>query len=127
VATRHTEWFRAFVIGNAGAWPMRGERSTEWFSKALGSSVLGGLLVRRADVFVNVFMRGGIRCKKPTPAQRQMYKRPHPPLAGAGAGHAAGILAAHQLLAEVEQEGCRGPRDPLANCEWPERRRTAPP
>jgi len=92
VATRHPEWFRAFVIGNTWAWPMRGERSTEWFSKALGSSVLGGLLVRRADVFVNVFMRGGIRRKKPTPAERQMYKRPHPhpPLAGAGAGHAAG-------------------------------------
>jgi hypothetical protein len=92
VATRHPEWFRAFVIGNTWAWPMRGERSTELFSKALGSSVLGGLLVRRADVFVNVFMRGGIRRRKPTRAERQMYKRPpsHPPLAGAGAGHAAG-------------------------------------
>jgi haloalkane dehalogenase len=58
VATRHPEWFRAFVIGNTRAWPMRGERSTEWFSKALGSPVPGGLLVRRADRFVNVFMRG---------------------------------------------------------------------
>jgi haloalkane dehalogenase len=105
VATRHPEWFRAFVIGNTWAWPMRGERSTEWFSKALGSSVLGGLLVRRADVFVNVFMRGGIRRKKPTPAERQMDKRPHP------TPHSRvpvqvmprEILAAHQLLAEVEQ------------------------
>jgi pimeloyl-ACP methyl ester carboxylesterase len=76
VATRHPEWFRAFVIGNTWAWPMRGEWSTEWFSKALGSSVLGGLLVRRADVFVNVFMRGGIRRRKLTPAERQIYKRP---------------------------------------------------
>ena len=78
VATRHPEWFRAFVIGNTWAWPMLGERSTELFSKVLGSSVLGGLLVRRADVFVNVFMRAGIRRKRLTPAERQMYKRPHP-------------------------------------------------
>jgi len=40
--------------------------------------LLGGLLVRRADVFVNVFMWGGIRRRKLTPAERQMYKRPHP-------------------------------------------------
>jgi haloalkane dehalogenase len=91
VATRHPEWFRALVIGNTWAWPLRGERCTEWFPKALGSSVLGGLLVRRAEVFVNVFMRGGIRRRKLTRAERDMYKRPHPtPVAGAGAGHAAG-------------------------------------
>jgi haloalkane dehalogenase len=122
VATRHPGWFRAFVIGNTWAWPMRGERSTKWFSKALRSSVLGGLLVRRADVFVNVFMRGGIRRKKLTLAERQMYKRPHPspasrvpvqvmPLAGA-----ARDLPGDQLLPSLshwpprllrgESEGC---------------------
>ena len=48
------------MIGNTRAWPMRGERSTESSSKALGSSVLGGLLVRRADVFVqDVSMEAG--------------------------------------------------------------------
>jgi haloalkane dehalogenase len=105
VATRHPDWFRAFVIGNTWAWPMRGDRSTELFSTVLGSSALGGLLVRRADVFVNVFMRGGIRRKKLTPAERQMYKRPHPTPASREPVHVMPreILAAHRLLSEVEQ------------------------
>ena len=104
VATRHPEWFRAFVIGNSWAWPLRGDRNTELFSKVLGSSVLGGLLVRRADVFVNVFMRGGIRRKKLTPAERQMYKRPHPTPDSRLPVHVMPreILAANDLLADVE-------------------------
>ena len=104
VATRHPEWFRAFVIGNSWAWPLRGDRSTELFSKVLGSSVLGGLLVRRADVFVNVFMRGGIRRKKLTPAERLMYKRPHPTPDSRLPVHVMPreILAANDLLADVE-------------------------
>jgi haloalkane dehalogenase len=105
VATRHPEWFRAFVIGNTWAWPMRGERSTELFSKALGSATRGGLLVRRADVFVNVFMRGGIRRKRLTRAERAMYKGPHPTAASRVPVQVMPweILAAHELLAEVEQ------------------------
>jgi haloalkane dehalogenase len=104
VATRHPEWFRAFVIGNTWAWPLR-DRTTEVFSKVLGSSGLGGLLVRRADVFVNVFMRGGIRRKKLTPAERQMYKQPHPTPDSRVPVHVMPreILAADELLAEVEQ------------------------
>ena len=104
VAARHPEWFRAFVIGNTWAWPLRGDRTTELFSKALGSSVLGGLLVRRADVFVNVFMRGGIRRKKLTPAERQMYRRPHPTPDSRLPVHVMPreILAAGDLLADVE-------------------------
>jgi hypothetical protein len=39
---------------------------------------VGDLLVKRADIFVNLFMRGGIRRKKLSPAERAMYKRPHP-------------------------------------------------
>jgi haloalkane dehalogenase len=41
VATRHPDWFRAFVIGNTWAWPVRGDRGIEWFSKILGSRMLG--------------------------------------------------------------------------------------
>src|SRR5918994_945693 len=90
---------------------MRGDRSTELFSKTLGSSVLGGLLVPRADAFVNVFMRGGIRRKKLTAAERQMYKRPHPTPASRVPVHVMPreILAAHQLLSEVEQGLARSP------------------
>jgi haloalkane dehalogenase len=105
VATRHPDLFQAFVIGNTWAWPLRGDRTTELFSKVLGGSVLGGLLVRRADVFVNVFMRGGIRRKKLTPAERQMYKMPHPTPDSRLPVHVMPreILAANDLLAEVER------------------------
>jgi haloalkane dehalogenase len=104
VATRHPERFRAFVIGNTWAWPLR-DRPTKLFSTALGSSGLGGLLVRRADVFVNVFMRAGIRRKRLSPAERQMYKRPHPTPESRTPVHVMPreILAAHELLTDVEQ------------------------
>jgi len=104
VATRRPDWFRAFVIGNTWAWPLR-DRTTKLFSTALGSSSLGGLLVRRADVFVNVFMRAGIRRKKLTPAEKQMYKQPHPTAESRIPVHVMPreILAAHELLSEVEQ------------------------
>ena len=104
VATRHPERFRAFVIGNTWAWPISGDRATEWFSKALGSSVPGGLLVKRADVFTNVFMRGGIKRKKLSPDERFMYKRPHPTPESRAPVHVMPreILAARDLLTEVE-------------------------
>lgn len=104
VATRHPEWFQAFVIGNTWAWPLR-DTATRVFSTTLGSSGLGGLLVRRADVFVNVFMRAGIRRRKLTPAERQMYKRPHPTPESRVPVHVMPreIMAAHAFLSEVEQ------------------------
>jgi haloalkane dehalogenase len=105
VATHHPDWFRAFVIGNTWAWPVDGDRRIEWFSKLMGSARLGGLLVKRADIFVNVFMRAGISRRKLTPAERQMYKRAHPTPLSRVPVHVMPreILAAHELLSEVEQ------------------------
>lgn len=105
VATRHPERFRAFVIGNTWAWPVTDDRSAKWFSSILGSSALGGLLVRRADVFTDVFMRGGIRRKKLTLDERFMYKRPHPTPESRVPVHVMPreILAAADLLSEIEQ------------------------
>ena len=104
VATHHPEWFRAFVIGNTWAWPVH-DANTRFFSTTLGSRVLGGLLVKRADIFVNLFMRGGIKRKKLSTAERAMYKNPHPTPASREPIHVMPreILQAHQLLAEVEQ------------------------
>ena len=104
VATRHPERFRAFVIGNTWAWPISGDRATEWFSKTLGSAGLGGLLVKRADIFTNVFMRGGIKRKQLTVDERFMYTRPHPTPESRVPVHVMPneILAAHELLSEVE-------------------------
>ena len=104
VATRHPERFRAFVIGNTWAWPISGDRSVEWFSKSLGSAALGGLLVKHADIFTNVFMRGGIKRKKLTLDERFMYKRPHPTPESRVPVHVMPreILTARDLLTEVE-------------------------
>ncbi len=104
VAARHPDWFRAFVIGNTWAWPVTGDRRTERFSKVMGSRRLGGFLVERADTFVNVFMRLGIRRRRLSPAEWQMYKRPHPTPHSRVPVHVMPreILAAHALLAEAE-------------------------
>jgi haloalkane dehalogenase len=104
VATHHPERFRAFVIGNTWAWPISGDRATEWFSKALGSAGPGGLLVKRADIFTNVFMRGGIKRKKLSLDERFMYQRPHPTPESRVPVHVMPreILAARDLLTEVE-------------------------
>ena len=105
VATRHPDRFRAFVIGNTWAWPISGDRATEWFSKTLGSAGVGGALVRRADIFTNLFMRGGVRRKKLTVDERFMYRRPHPTPESREPVHVMPreILAASDLLTEVER------------------------
>lgn len=104
VAQRHPERFRAFVIGNTWAWPIHRDRRTETFSKILGSDLVGGVLVRRADIFVEAFMRGGIRRRKLTAAERAMYKRPHPTAESRGPVHVMPreILGARELLTETE-------------------------
>lgn len=103
VATHHPDRFRAFVIGNTWAWPVT-ELNFRLFSKTLGSRALGGLLVKRADLFVNVFMKAGIKRKKLDPAERAMYKRPHPTPSSREPLHLMPreILTAHELLADVE-------------------------
>ncbi|MGH3713180.1 MAG: alpha/beta fold hydrolase [Micromonosporaceae bacterium] len=105
VATRSPERFRAFVIGNTWAWPLAGHRPIEWFSKTLGSAAVGGLLVRRADIFVNLFLRAAMRRRTLTGAERAMYRRPHPTPASRRPVHVMPreLLAAHPLLTEVEQ------------------------
>jgi hypothetical protein len=123
-ATRHPDWFRAFVIGNTWAWPLRDDRSIEWFSKILGSRRLGGVLVRQGDVFVNLFMKGGMRRKKLSIDEQFMYRRPHPTPESREPVHVLPreILAADNFLAEVKQGLGRvadkpalivwGPKDP---------------
>ena len=105
VAVRHPGWFRAFVIGNTWGWPVRDDKATERFSKILGSDVPGGFLVKRADVFTKVFLRGGVKRKKLSKAEIAMYKRPHPTPESRVPVHVMPreILAAHELLSEVEQ------------------------
>jgi haloalkane dehalogenase len=118
-ATRHPERFRAFVIGNTWAWPSTGDKTAERFSKLLGSTWPGGFLVKRADIFVNVFMKGGIQRKKLTAAEREMYKRPHPTPQSRVPVHVMPreILTARELLAEVAG-GLRRVADKPALIVW---------
>jgi haloalkane dehalogenase len=104
VASRHPDRFRAFVIGNTWAWPLR-DRATKTFSTTLGSAVVGGLLVERVDIFTKVFLRAGIRRRKLTVDERFMYQRPHPTRESRVPVHVMPreIMAAGQFLAEVEQ------------------------
>jgi haloalkane dehalogenase len=105
VAVRHPERFRALVIGNTFGWPVRGEKNFERFSKLLGSSFPGGFLVERLDVFTRVFVPGGIKRKKLSKAEMEMYRRPHPTPASRVPVHVMPreILAAGELLSEVER------------------------
>jgi haloalkane dehalogenase len=105
VATRHPDRFHGFVIGNTWAWPVTGNRSMELFSRILGSAGLGEALVKRADVFTNLAMKGGIKRKKLSVDEQFMYKRPHPTPESRVPLHVMPreILTAHSLLADVEQ------------------------
>jgi haloalkane dehalogenase len=122
VAVRHPERFRAFVIGNTFGWPVRGEKTFERFSKLMGSDIPGGFLVKRLDLFTNVFVPGGIKRKKLSKAEKQMYKRPHPTSASRVPVHVMPreILAAGELLSEVEQ-GLSGVADRPALIVWGDR------
>jgi len=70
----------------------------------MGSEVPGGFLVKRLDLFTNVFVPGGVKRKKLSPAEKEMYKRPHPTPESRIPVHVMPreILAAHDLLSEVE-------------------------
>ena len=105
VAVRHPERFRALVIGNTFGWPVRGEKTFERFSKLMGSTFPGGVLVKRLDLFTRVFVPGGIKRKKLSKAEKAMYRGPHPTPRSRIPVHVLPreILAAHQLLSDVEQ------------------------
>ena len=105
VAVRHPERFQALVIGNTFGWPVRGEKTFERFSKLMGSGFPGGLLVKRLDLFTRVFVPGGIKRKKLSKAEKAMYQHPHPTPRSRIPVHVLPreILAAQQLLSEVEQ------------------------
>ena len=103
-AVRHPDRFRAFVIGNTWAWLAEGDKRFERFSKVMGSARVGGFLVKRLDIFTNVFVRRGTERRKLTKREFAMYKRPHPTPESRRPVHVMPreILAAHDVLGEVE-------------------------
>jgi haloalkane dehalogenase len=78
VATRRPERFQAFVIGNTWAWPFGDDPRISRFSAAMGGDRSGELLSQRLNVFVNVFLKRGMRRRKPTEDEMGMWRGPFP-------------------------------------------------
>ncbi len=78
VAGRHPDRIRAVVVGNSWAWPLDDDATARRFSKILGTGWTGRLLVDRLNVFVNVFIRQGMRRRSPSKAEMRMWRGPFP-------------------------------------------------
>lgn len=74
VATRHPERFRGFVLGNTWAWHLNGIPHFEFFSRAMGNPV-AKLLIRNANIFVNVMIPAGTASRVP-PEVMAAYRGP---------------------------------------------------
>jgi haloalkane dehalogenase len=75
-AGRRPARVRAVVLGNTWAWPTS-ERSLRLFSALLGGP-LAPLLVDRLNLFINVFLQGGVRRRKLSAAEMAAYRGPFP-------------------------------------------------
>jgi haloalkane dehalogenase len=101
VAGRRPARIRALVIGNTWAWPA--DRLGMRFFSALLGGPLSPLLIERLNLFVNVFLPGGVKRRRLSPAELAAYRGPFPP------GHrepiqvlAREIVASRDFLQEVE-------------------------
>jgi haloalkane dehalogenase len=108
LAGRRPELFRALVIGNTWAWPVERATSIERFSKFMGGPI-GGFLIHRLNVFVNVFIPGGMKRKKPSREVMEAYRGPFTRPESRKPVHVfpREILASREYLAEVERNLAR--------------------
>lgn len=104
LAGRRPERFRALVIGNTWAWPADGAHGIERFAKIMGGPI-GGFLIDRLNVFVNVFIPGGTRRRKPSRQVMDAYRGPFATRESRRPIHVfpREILASRDYLAEVER------------------------
>jgi haloalkane dehalogenase len=108
LAGRRPELFRALVIGNTWAWPVERAPSIERFSKIMGGPI-GGFLIYRLNVFVNVLIPGGMKRKRPSREVMEAYRGPFATREARKPIHVfpREILASREYLAEVEQNMAR--------------------
>jgi haloalkane dehalogenase len=118
VATRHPDRFSAFVIGNTWAWP-KADPGTQVFSRVLGSS-FGGYLILKRNFFVEKAMPGSMRRKKLSDEVMNAYRGPFPTPESRKPVHVfpREILHSRPFLAEVER-GLPQLRDRPALIVWP--------
>ncbi|GAA1254790.1 haloalkane dehalogenase [Sphaerisporangium rubeum] len=102
VAGRHPELVRGLVVCNTWAWPSD-DRVKRWFSAVMGGP-LGRTLIRRFNVFVNVFVPRAMRTRRLDPEVLAAYRGPFPDPDTRTPMHVLPrhITAGHGFLREVE-------------------------
>jgi haloalkane dehalogenase len=75
-AGRRPARVRALILGNTWAWPAT-ERNLRLFSALVGGP-LAPLLVDRLNVFINVFLQGGVKRRKLSAKEMAAYRGPFP-------------------------------------------------
>jgi haloalkane dehalogenase len=103
-ASKHGERFRALVIGNTWAWPVKGDRHFEWFCKLFGGP-LGGFAIRNYNAFVNSFIPAGVKRRKLPKEVMVTYRGPFAKRASREPTHIfpREILRGHDYLAAAER------------------------
>jgi len=102
-ATRHSDRFAAFVIGNTWAWP-KSNPGAQLFSRLLGGPV-GGYLIVRHNVFVERIIPGNVKRRKLPTEVMDAYRGPFPTPESRRPVHIfpREILRSRPFLAEIEQ------------------------
>jgi haloalkane dehalogenase len=118
VATRRSERFAAFVIGNTWAWP-KSDPGTQLFSRLLGGPI-GRRLILNRNVFVERIVPGGVRRRALPDTVMNAYRGPFPTPGSRRpiAVMPQQILAGRPFLAQIEGRLDRL-RDRSALIVWP--------
>ncbi|MBV8863595.1 MAG: alpha/beta fold hydrolase [Mycobacterium sp.] len=103
-ALQRRDRFSGLVLGNTWAWPVNGDLHFEVFSRFMGG-LIGRLLIRRFNFFVNVMIPAGHRRRRLTSAEMTHYRRalPTPQRRGASAVFPKDIIGATTFLADLER------------------------
>jgi haloalkane dehalogenase len=104
VATRHSERFSRFVIGNTWAWP-KSDPGTQVFSRVLGGPV-GGYLILKRNFFVEKIVPGNVKRRRLSAQEMDAYRGPFPTPESRRPMHVLPreILASRPFLAQIERD-----------------------
>jgi haloalkane dehalogenase len=120
LATRHSDRFAAFVIGNTWAWP-KSDFGTQVFSRLMGGPI-GGYLILRRNFFVEKIIPNNVKRARLSDAAMEAYRGPFPTVESRRPMHVFPheILASRPWLAEIEA-GLQTLSERPALLVWPTR------
>jgi haloalkane dehalogenase len=103
-AAAHAERVDGLVLGNTWAWRLDGDTRFRVFSGVVGG-YLGGVLIRQANAFVNVFIPAGHRRRRLRSAEMDHYRRPLDTPAAREASHVfpRELVASTAFMQDVER------------------------